>query len=228
MVNASTQCAPVYAPAPVPVCVEPQAYANPAQLRSFLTALCRTDEWAVAEQIVARSSRLFDDAVHVPHGFFNIAPETAYAQVLRSSGGQHLPLPLFVPYSITRVEMNGGALPPQRWAVSADQRYLLLDPCLEPVARQGFEACSLPVTCRESWTPCVIVCARWGAEYVPGDVEEAVLEYSAQVFRRREPVAAVVSGLGPQVVMEEQTPLSWKIAVSRWRAHSRSARSRFA
>jgi len=206
------------------------SYVNPAQLRSFMVSLCKPEQFPLAEQTVERSSRLFDDAVGAPHGYFQLAGEHATIKTLLSPGGKYLPLPLHLPGSVCSVHSRFGVYPRNRWAETEDGSYLILDYNVDHIREINIspDSCNCSPCGSQEWAACVSVVARWGMPCIPGDIEQAVLEYAGQAFRRREPVAGVVNAVGGDPFIAEQAPLSWKIAVGKWRSHLRKRRSRFA
>lgn len=195
----------------------------------------KPDEQHIVLQTAERASRLFDDAVNAPHGYFTLAPDAPFAKALLSPGGSYLPLPLHVIGSVVSAHSRTGVYARGRWAEMDDGSYLILDPALDfrrvinlgPSCSTGSECNCTPCGGGE-WGQVVNVIARWGLDCIPGDIEEAVLEYTAYAYRKREPVAAVSMAIGNNAFVPDETPLSWKIAVRKWQSHFRKQRSRFA
>lgn len=225
-----TGCCPTLVPdcmtcgtCPENYCLEPE-YLNPAEARSYFNeTYFREEDRPALLHMIGGVSRIFDDACELPHGSFRIAPENPYLIALSMSDAELVPLPFHVPGSLCEVGLqdceNVYRLPGNVWRVTRN-RYLQLDPdrCLEA-------GCN---TYRDFGLT-ALVCARWGWLTTPQDVKQAVAEYLAQVFRRRDPQIALQQGLNGMPLTQEEAPLSWKMAVRRYRSEACKLRgARFA
>lgn len=210
------------------------AYVNPAQVKSFMVGV-KPNEQALILQTAERASRLFDDAINAPHGYFALAPTNPFVKTLIAPGGSYLPLPLHVTGSVVSAHSRYGVYPRHRWAETDDGSHLILDLTLDshrvinlgPSCSSGRE-CECTSHDGDTWAGIVSVVARWGMDCIPGDIEQAVLEYTALAYRKREPVAAVTMAIGNGGFVPDEMPLSWKLAVRKWQSHFRKQRSRFA
>lgn len=168
-------------------------------------------------------SRLFDTETLAPYsGWYRTAKHTATSRIFEARGERSLTIDPHVRGSVESVWIDGQQIAPSAWGIKGDSpqtSWLVYAPCQFLTCQcSSYSPCAKRFSApMPGWNGCVMVCARWGWDCTPQDIQIAIL---TAIHARK---SLFIDRLrGTTAVTEGQYPTSspgslWKSIVERYR-----------
>jgi hypothetical protein len=159
----------------------------------------------IFDSLGVRASRIFDIMCYVPAEYFFKQSENAEARVFYGTGSVFLVLPQHYEPVVT-VTMPTGYKVPQ---------WVEIDGCLRTKNDSGIIFQPLDY-CRTFWAEGVpvTVTAKWGFEFVPEDVKEAVAELVIAMWRSKDTAFLKAVSLDTNSVIVKESPERTKMVAA--------------